>query len=884
MSEIIIGSTFAGRYQVIEELGRGGMGRVYKAKDIKLKRFVALKFLPPDLTHDPEAKERFIHEAQAASALDHPNICTIHEIDETEDGQVFICMPYYEGETLKSKVERRPLKVEEAIAIAIQMVQGLVKAHEKGIIHRDIKSSNVMITKDGLVKIVDFGLAKLAEQTILTRTGSTMGTAAYMSPEQARGEAVDHRTDIWSLGVILYEMITGLLPFKGHHEQAILYSILNETPHPITSLRSGIPMDFERIVNKSLEKDPDVRYQTLSDLRADLQRLKRFIDSKQPLKISAMAPAKRTKLKISTRIIVAALVVVTVLSIIAIYELILKPRAKLPSESKLTLTSFTSGEGLAVFPSWSPDGKWLAYASDESGNMDIWKRPVEGGKAIQITNSPYNEIQPAWSPDGRTIAFSSDLEGGGIFLIPSEGGAPHAITDADGHTVTGANPTWSPDGKTIAYDWHGDIYLIPYSGGKPQLLVSGTSATPYMVWSPDGKKLIYWNRTKGDIYVFPTENGKREPLGLIPSGEEVSGLAWSKDGQHLFISRGPFGGNKNLWRVTIDPQTGKPISDSLPLSVTATDDIHCTISPDGNKLAYTVRQLERHLTALPINPVTGLTSARSEKLTSKSNQNEYPALSPDGRMLVWTSHYVGKGALYCLDLEKREEIKVTLEWERETREIGGSFSPNGKHICYSSTLNESYEIWWIPSVNSVGFQLTETNHPIRDAIPSWSPIGKNIAFYSNRAGNWDIWCVDENGNSEPKQLTRWESNELYPTWSPDGHYLSFRTDKEGNADIWIMDSNGDHPNPYVSHPAEEGWSAWSPDGRWFYFTSDRSGAFNIWVMPSEGGEVRQVTTYKGLSSGLPESVLYTKFAVSSTRLILPLENRKGNIYILENIK
>jgi serine/threonine-protein kinase len=260
-------------YRILEKLGGGGMGVVYKAEDIKLKRTVALKFLPPDLTRDEEAKERFIHEAQAASALDHPNICTIYEIDETEDGQMFIAMAYYEGETLKKKVASNQLSVNSVIDYAIQIAQGLAKAHEHGITHRDIKPANVMVTKDGVVKIVDFGLAKLAGQKRLTKTGMTVGTIAYMSPEQAQSIDADHRSDIWSFGVVLYEMLTGQLPFKGEYEQAVVYSILNEDAEPITGLRTGVPMELERIVDKAMAKRPDERYQRVDEMLVDLKRV-----------------------------------------------------------------------------------------------------------------------------------------------------------------------------------------------------------------------------------------------------------------------------------------------------------------------------------------------------------------------------------------------------------------------------------------------------------------------------------------------------------------------------------------------------------------------------------------------------------------------------------
>jgi len=264
------------RYKILEKLGGGGMGVVYKAEDTKLKRIVALKFLPPELTRDPETKERFVHEAQAASALEHNNICNIHEIDETEDGQTFIVMACYEGETVKEKVEQRPLKLGASLDIAIQIAEGLAKAHEQGIVHRDIKSANLYVTKDDVVKILDFGLSKLRGQTKLTKEGTTLGTAAYMSPEQTRGEDIDHRTDIWSLGVVLYEMFTGQLPFKGEYEQAIVYSILNEDPEPITGLRTGVPVEIERIVKKCIEKNPAERYQTAGDLVADLRHIQRM--------------------------------------------------------------------------------------------------------------------------------------------------------------------------------------------------------------------------------------------------------------------------------------------------------------------------------------------------------------------------------------------------------------------------------------------------------------------------------------------------------------------------------------------------------------------------------------------------------------------------------
>ena len=269
----LVGSTVS-HYTILEHLGGGGMGVVYKAEDTRLKRTVALKFLPPELTQDPEAKERFIHEAQAASALQHNNICVVYDIDEAADGQMFISMEHLDGETLKVKIGRGPLKIDEAIDFAIQIAQGLAKAHEHAIVHRDIKPANIMVTTDGAAKIVDFGLAKLSGKTLLTKAGSTLGTAAYMSPEQARGDTADHRTDIWSLGVVLYEMVTGKRPFEAEYERALIYSILNADAEPMTGLRTGIPMDLERIVGKAMAKNAVERYPHVEDMLVDLRTLR----------------------------------------------------------------------------------------------------------------------------------------------------------------------------------------------------------------------------------------------------------------------------------------------------------------------------------------------------------------------------------------------------------------------------------------------------------------------------------------------------------------------------------------------------------------------------------------------------------------------------------
>ena len=310
-------------YKILEKLGQGGMGVVYKAEDTKLHRFVALKFLPPHVSDD-EATQRFVNEAHAVSALDHPNICAIYEIDQTPEGQMFIAMPCYEGASLQEMIKKGPLALDEAVGIASQIARGLAKAHEKGIVHRDVKPGNILVTSDGLAKVVDFGLARLATQARLTRVGTTVGTIMYMSPEQAQGEEADERSDIWSLGIVLYEMATGRPPFEGEHEQAIIYSILNQTPEPVGRALPGAPKDLERILAKALAKKPTERYQLMSEMAADLELLR------ESLQIKAKASATPARRALRPRVLIgfAAIIVVAALAVIFGRSYFLKPREK----------------------------------------------------------------------------------------------------------------------------------------------------------------------------------------------------------------------------------------------------------------------------------------------------------------------------------------------------------------------------------------------------------------------------------------------------------------------------------------------------------------------------------------------------------------------------
>src|SRR5436305_1344240 len=437
----LVGRTLA-HYRVLEYTGGGGMGVVYKAEDLRLARTVALKFLPPELTRDPDAKSRFLQEARSASVLDHPNICTIHEVGETDDGRLYLAMPYYDGETLRRRIERGPIPIDEAIDLAEQIARGLAKAHRGGIVHRDIKPANSMVTADGVVKILDFGLAKLVGAAAITRTGSSVGTPAYMSPEQARGEDVDHRTDLWSFGIVLYEMIAGRRPFRGEHDQAVLYGILNEAPKPLTEVRSEVPPDLERIVEGLLAKDPADRYPTAEGPLGDLRSLRN-----QTMTTTVRTQPDRPVLFRSRSWVWAAMALGAVVALVAVIWL-RGDRTAVPAVKNLS--HLTDLEGRESFPSLSPDGGSLLYVRSVDGNADIYSQRVGGGNPRNLTpDSPVDDTQPAYSPDGLQIAFRSDREGGGLFVMGATGESPHRITSF------GYNPAWSPDGRKIVFATEG---------------------------------------------------------------------------------------------------------------------------------------------------------------------------------------------------------------------------------------------------------------------------------------------------------------------------------------------------------------------------------------------------------------------------------------------
>ena len=433
-------------YEIIDKLGEGGMGVVYKARDTHLDRFVAIKMLPPEKVADLERKHRFTQEAKAASALNHPNIVHIYDIAQAE-GVDFIAMEYIAGKPLDQSIPRKGMHLNEALKIAVQIADALERAHSAGIVHRDLKPSNVMVDEHGLAKVLDFGLAKLTDtvpsedaetQTVPVRTeeGMIVGTAPYMSPEQAQGKPVDARSDIFSFGSVLYEMVTGRRAFQSDTKTATLAAILSQEPAP---LGAEVPRDLERIVARCLRKDPARRFQHMDDVRIALAELKEESDSGR---LSA-APASGTRKRLPRWLLISAVALSIAVVAGVTWWLARSPK---PAPAPV-LTRLTSDSGLTTDPALSPDGKLLAYASDRGGegNLDIWVRQVAHGEPIRLTRDEADESEPAFSPDGTQIAFRSEREGGGIYVMPALGGGEPRMVAREGR-----RPRFSPDGNWIA--------------------------------------------------------------------------------------------------------------------------------------------------------------------------------------------------------------------------------------------------------------------------------------------------------------------------------------------------------------------------------------------------------------------------------------------------
>ncbi len=760
-----------GPYRIMEVLGRGGMGEVYKAEDRRLGRYVALKFLPDRLASDLQAMQRFRREARAASALNHPNICTIFDVGEFE-GRPFIAMELLPGRTLKSAIQE-PLDFRRIVDIGLQIADALDAAHSKGIIHRDIKPANIFVSDRGHIKVLDFGLAKIVPasddegmaSTLLaedvTKEGDAMGTVAYMSPQQASGHEVDHRTDLFSLGVVLYEMSAGRTPFQGKTAALVFESILNRQPVPVREINPEIPPALDAIIARLLEKSADARYPSAASLLQDLQRVREGALTISGLQ-KPLVSARRLRFIAATAALAGS-------AAIAIY--FARPSSRGVQQAPATFSQITKEPGLELFPTLSPDGKSIAYVRRVRGNWDIFLQRVGGQNATNLTaDSDADDTQPAFSPDGESIAFRSERDGGGIFVMGATGESVRRVIN------NGYNPSWSPDGKYLAVSSEGfednpafrhafsKLWVVTIANGVKRELGVPDGMQPH--WSPHGNRIAYWAvDSSGQRDVWTVGSDGSGPVRVTDRAGTNWNPVWSPDGRSVYFSSDR-GGAGNLWRVPIDERSGKTLG--RPESITASGGgamkQHITASLDGRWIAYIEHAVTENLFKVPFNSAAGKVSGPATSLTSGSRHIHVPNTSPDGTMVAFQS------------FGPQEDI----------------------YVIRSDGTNER--------------QLT--NDAFRDRMPRWSPDGRSIAFYSNRGGAFDIWMIDAGGGNL-RQITNDSAADVRAIWSPDGKRIAgYRFNQEG----FILDLSVSPPRempiaPFDDPDAVFDVSDWSPDGQ-----------------------------------------------------------------------
>lgn len=811
----MIGHTIS-HYKILEKLGEGGMGVVYKGQDTKLNRFVALKFLPEHVSSSPDDSARFVQEAQAAAALNHPNICTIYGIEES-DGKHFIAMEFVDGQTLQ--IKKSALSMKQALDIGIQIAEGLAAAHEKGVVHRDIKPENIMIRKDGIAQIMDFGLAKLRGASRLTKEGSTVGTAGYMSPEQVQGQDTDHRSDIFSLGVLLFEMMTKQLPFRGAHETAIAYEIVNVDSPPMSSINPEISPELDAVVLECLEKDPRERTQSAGQVALDLKKYRRESSRQRASRITATRPIQQSQVSgqhssaqaepgttekgrkgFYSRIALAATAIVMLLAGYGIATVLGTRQPKVLPVIRATI-DLPAGvkylDALGGHSAISPDGSMIVFVGRDTLNqVRLYVRSLNSQEPKALSGTEHAQY-PFWSPDSRSVGFFAD---GKVRTIDATGGPVLELADAP----FGRGGTWNQNGEILYSPTVSDpnLYMVPASGGTPRVVTSFDSATgssprfPYFL--PDGKHFLYsllnlqGSASHSDIYVGSLDNrDARKILEGASNGEYADG--------HVFFLR-----QSILMAQAFNPGTFA-LSDK-------------PVSLQGNINSWAPR-------------------AKSDF-----------SVTANGILLSVAGSTLRTAELVWVGGDGKESVIGQFDFYLQL-----ALSPDGNKIAFDQldTKNTVPNIWIYDQGTKVKNRLTFSQNG--GSNPRWSRDGKRI-FYNEEVGTTkaNIYVKQSDGSGEESLQARDTTNAsvqyLPEAVSPDNRFLLISLRNESGSELATIDLNDPRrPSTVVKLGIEGRNAGFSPDGKWIVYQSNELVSARIfvsafrgnsgkWQLPSEAGD------------------------------------------------
>jgi eukaryotic-like serine/threonine-protein kinase len=767
-------------YEIVAAIGAGGMGQVYRARDTKLGRDVAVKILPPHLATDPEARARFEREARAVAALSHPNILAIHDFG-VQNGIAYAVLELLVGETLRQRMSGAAMPSRKALEIATQIAHGLSAAHEHDIAHRDLKPENIFVCTDGRVKILDFGLAKAvgpqapgatdgSSDTELRHTdpGTVLGTVGYMSPEQVRGRPADKRSDIFSFGCVLFEMLTGHRAFHGETAAETMTAILRQEPPEIAT--APLPASLEPIVRHCLEKRPEDRFQSARDLGFVLQAQTGGSASgaSRPATIPAPVPHR----SFGPLVWIGGAAAVAALAFFAGRQFAAAPAAE--SIQAMAFRQVTDQPGVETSPSLSPDGKTVVYSCDASGNTDLYLMRIGSRAPVPLTaDSPLADYQPAWSPEGERIAFRSDRDGGGIFLMTSTGESVRRLTDY------GYSPSWSPEGTEIVVSAGAfysptdrgatvrGLWAVDVKSGKRRDLATAYEGLQPS-WSPHGYRIAVWglrgNSGQRDIWTFAADGSDATHEGVTVTDDAALDWspAWAPDGTHLYFSSNR-GGTMNLWRIAIDERTGRVSGEPQPITTPSIWSGNFSLSRDGTTMAYA--SLDWRSTLLRVE----------------------------------------------LDANREALVGAPVPILKSTRPIRDhEMSPDGQWIAFMESGTQ--EDLLVARTDGTHYRRL-TDDSFRDRAPAWSPDGKQLVFYSDRSGSYELWRIRPDASGLEK-MTAFGGGANFSVWSPDGTRLAF---SGVNAKGWyLIPSDAKELPPTTPEPAlaagVDFWPfSWSPD-------------------------------------------------------------------------